>query len=195
MTGRDGVLLRRTTIELGPLRITREYRWTPVHDDYPFVDPPRARRAGGWGAAGVLGMTVALGAGGWAVAATKMPPPRYSVSVAVPERVAALPVKPARRVARAVPRPAATPVEPPPPARDDAPADTGSRAAAVAAALRTGEMQQWYEAAGDVRGFVIAGPAEQDGAQRCRALSVLTRAPGGTDRVDQRHECWPAEEG
>jgi hypothetical protein len=176
------------------LRITREYRCVPLHPHYPFADMPRVRGGGGWRAAGVLGVVLALSAGGLSMAATHVPiprTPRYSVTLPVPEHVIA-PAKPMRVARVAAPVTASTVAT----VADDAdvaapPADTGSRATAIAAALRSGEVQEWFEAAGQVHGFVVAGEAEQDGARTCRALSVLTRAPGGADRVDQRRECLP----
>ena len=190
MTNRRSDVFRRTTIELGPLRITREYRCVPLDPDYPFVDAPRAR-SGGWRAAGVLGVLLTVSAGGLAVASTKAaPPPRYSVSLAVPQRAivpeAPRPAARVRRTAAPVAAPATvaptvTPID----------AGTGSRAAAITAALRSGEVQEWFDPAAQVHGFVVAGAAEDEGGRTCRALSVLTRAPGGADRVDQRRECLP----
>lgn len=185
---------RRTTIELGPLRITREYHCAPPGPHYPFYEPARMRTGGGWRAAGVLGVVLALSAGGLSMAATRMPAPRapaYSVSVPVPTRVIA-PAKalPVAKVAKRAPEQKVVAVEP---ASDDAlPGDNGSRAVAIAAALRSGEVQEWFEAAGQVHGFVVAGVAEEDAGRTCRALSVLTRTPGGADKVDQRRECLPA---
>ncbi len=117
----------------------------------------------------------------------------YSVSVPVPQQVIAPPAPVVE--ARAVrPRPAAVtaPMVEPTTSGDDRSADVGGRATAIAAALRSGEVQEWYESAGQVHGFVVAGEAEAEGGRTCRALSVLTRAPGGADRVDQRRECLPA---
>ncbi|VXC84659.1 hypothetical protein [Sphingomonas sp. 8AM] len=189
-------IIRRTTIELGPLRITREYRCAPPGPHYPFYEPARARSGGGWRAAGVLGVVLAVSAGGLSMAATHAPPVRamkYAVSVPVPQRVIAPPppTVAARAVRPVAPVAAATPSAKPVVA-DDLPQDSGSRATAIAAALRSGEVQEWYESAGQVHGFVVAGEAEADGARTCRALSVLTRAPGGADRVDQRRACLPA---
>lgn len=124
----------------------------------------------------------------------------YVVSVPVPQRrviaVAQVPVKaswhPAPRSV-AAPRPAATTngyatV----PAVDTAAADpadspTGltTRQGALAAAVRTGAFQQWVQAGGDERGFVVAGPA----ANGCRDLSVLTRRFGGDDKVEKMRQC------
>jgi hypothetical protein len=57
---------------------------------------------------------------------------------------------------------------------------------AIAAAARTGMLQQWASADGVERGFVVAGPAEQG----CRTLSILTRRDGGNEVRTQR-ECTP----
>ncbi|WP_238303143.1 hypothetical protein [Sphingomonas phyllosphaerae] len=190
--GRD--IIRRTVIELGPLRITREHRFAVPGPHYPFYEPVRARSGGGWRAAGIMGVMLAVSAGGLSMAATHAPPVRavnYSVSVPVPQQVIAPPApvvvaRAVRPVARAATRP---------PVVEAAVADLpggGSRATAIAAALRSGEVQEWYESAGQVHGFVVAGEAEAEGGRTCRALSVLTRAPGGADRVDQRRECLPA---
>lgn len=184
---------RRTTIELGPLRITREYRCAPTGPDYPFWEPTRARPGGGWRAAGVLGVVLAVSAGGLSMATTRRPAPRapgYSVSLPVPARVIA-PARPLPVAPKPAPAPAAAPRATATPVADDLPGDSGSRAAAIAAALTSGEVQEWYEAAGQVHGFVVAGAAEQDGERTCRALSVLTRAPGGADKVDQQRACLP----
>jgi len=187
---------RRTTIECGPLRITREYRCVPLDPGASFVEAPRARRGGGWRAAGAMGVVLAISAGGLSMAATRMPAPRapaYSVSVPVPQRVIAAPA-PVRIAKVAAPALAAAVIPgavAAPASAEAVPDDTGSRAAAISAALRSGEVQEWYETAGQVHGFVVAGEAERDGARTCRALSVLTRAPGGADRVDQRRECLP----
>lgn len=192
--GRD--IIRRTVIELGPLRITRERRFAASGPHYPFYEPVRARSGGGWRAAGIMGVVLAASAGGLSMAATHAPPVRaanYSVSVPVPQQVIAPP--PPLVEARAVRPVAAVAVATlavRKPVADDLPPDTGSRATAIAAALRSGEVQEWYESAGQVHGFVVAGAAEADGGRTCRALSVLTRAPGGADRVDQRRECLPA---
>ncbi len=194
----DGDLWCRTTIELGPLRITREYRRAAPGPNYPFYEPPRARGGAGWRAAGALGVVLALSAGGLSMAATRMPAPRaprYSVSLPVPQQ----PIAPAKPIAKAraatiAPPAAITPVAATgatTPEPEDVRGDEGSRAQAIAAALRSGEVQEWYETAGRVHGFVVAGEPERDGARTCRALSVLTRVPGGADRVDQQRACLP----
>ncbi len=192
--GRD--IIRRTVIELGPMRITRECRFAVPGPYYPFYEPARARSGGGWRAAGIMGVMLAVSAGGLSMAATHAPPVRavnYSVSVPVPQQVIAppAPLVVARAVRPIVPGPTPAPLAKTAVA-DDLPQESGSRAAAIAAALRSGEVQEWYESAGQVHGFVVAGEAEADGGKLCRALSVLTRAPGGADRVDQRRECLPA---
>lgn len=188
-------LIRRTTIELGWLRITREYRVAALHPDYPFANAvvPARVRLGGWRNAGLIGMVVAASAGGLAVASTHVAPsPVYAISRAVPERPAPLarPVSTKRVIQPRVDTPA-SPVVADRAALPDT-TDTGSRAIAIAAALRSGEVQEWYEVNGGIHGFVVAGAEERDGGRTCRALSVLTRAPGGADRVDQHRECLPA---
>ena len=60
-----------------------------------------------------------------------------------------------------------------------------SMAQAIAAASRSGQLQQWSDADGLDHGFVVAGPAEGG----CRNLSVLIRRPGSDDRVEQRQAC------
>ncbi len=185
MTG----LVRRTTIELGPLRITREVALTTLPTTLSALVRPRRRL---WPA--LLAAVAATSVGGLAVAATKLPPrASYSVSVPVPERVIAAapratPVARAANRASPVPRSrapvAAAPVEVPP-------EGATSRAAAVAAALRSGEMTEWQQPGG-AHGFVVAGGAEPDGARTCRALSVLIRGDGG-DRVEQLRACLPGD--
>lgn len=66
---------------------------------------------------------------------------------------------------------------------EDAP--LSSMAQAIAAASRSGQLQQWSDADGLDHGFVVAGPAEGG----CRSLSVLIRRPGSDDRVEQRQAC------
>jgi hypothetical protein len=58
-------------------------------------------------------------------------------------------------------------------------------AQAIAAAGRSGQLQQWSDAEGLDHGFVVAGPSEGG----CRSLSVLIRRPGSDDRVEQRQAC------
>jgi len=56
--------------------------------------------------------------------------------------------------------------------------------------LRSGDMQEWRDAKAGERGFVVAGPADRDGAQTCRNLSILTRGSGDSqERVDQQRQC------
>lgn len=189
-------VLRRTTIELGPLRITREYRClAPSPLALPLDRRAAAPRRGGWHAAAGMALLCTVGAGGLAVAATKAPArPSYSVSVSVPERVA----EPARQPDVALRRSA---IAPKPRAAATSPATTDehapasdasgftSRASAIAAALRSGDMQEWHAGNGGEHGFVVAGLAEEQDGKVCRALSVLTRAAGMGDRVDQMREC------
>jgi len=183
MTG----MIRRTTIELGSLRITREVVLTTLPTTLPALARPRRRL---WPA--LLAAAAATSVGGLAVAATKLPPrASYSVSVPVPERVIA-PAAHANPAPRAAER-----ASPAPPSRAPAAAavaaasseDVSSRAAAVAAALRSGEMTEWQQPGG-AHGFVVAGVAEPEGARTCRALSVLTRGAAG-DRVEQLRACMP----
>lgn len=120
----------------------------------------------------------------------------YVVSVPVPQRVAvAVPniVKPVRRAA---PRPTIvrpTPVDRTAPVDpmdgDDDPIASAqglaSRQAALAAAMRTGTLQQWVREGGDERGFIVAGPAQNG----CRDLSILVRRFGSEDQVEKTREC------
>ncbi|MBW6527232.1 hypothetical protein KZ813_10310 [Sphingomonas sp. RHCKR7] len=186
MTG----LVRRTTIELGPLRITLEVALSTLPTTLPALVRPRRRL---WPA--LLAVTAATSVGGLAVAATRLPPrASYSVSVPVPERVTA-PAPPATPAPHAVRHAAPAPRASPSPAYEAAaemlPAPSlpapATRAAAVAAALRSGAMTEWQQPGG-AHGFVVAGAAEPDGARTCRALSVLTRDIGG-DRVEQLRAC------
>ncbi|MBB3347849.1 hypothetical protein [Sphingomonas sp. BK069] len=183
-------LVRRTTIELGPLRITREVALTRLPTTLPALARPRRRL---WPA--LLAAAAATSVGGLAVAATKLPPrASYSVSVPVPERVvAAAPraISVARTADRASPAPTSSAPAAAAPAAEVPPDGASSRAAAVAAALRSGEMTEWQQPGG-AHGFVVAGAAEPDGARTCRALSVLTRSDGG-DHVEQLRACLPGE--
>lgn len=61
---------------------------------------------------------------------------------------------------------------------------------AIAAAARTGMLQQWASADGMERGFVVAGPAEQG----CRTLSILTRRDGGNEVRTQRECAAPSDQ-
>lgn len=63
-----------------------------------------------------------------------------------------------------------------------------SQASAVKAALVTGDMQEWGEAASGVHGFIVAGSLQTDGDKQCRSISVLTRSAAG-DAVDQQRAC------
>ncbi|MBB3694593.1 hypothetical protein [Sphingomonas sp. BK580] len=186
MTG----LVRRTTIELGPLRLTREVVLTTLPATLPALIRPRLRPF-----PALLAAAAATGLGGLAVAATRLPPrASYSVSVPVPERVT---LSAPRPTSTAAPRAARHPL--PRPAPSASPADdvaavlpgAATRAAAVAAALRSGEMTEWQQPGG-AHGFVVAGAAEPDGARTCRALSVLTRGDG-RDRVEQLRACLPGD--
>ncbi|MBY9062915.1 hypothetical protein K7957_08225 [Sphingomonas yunnanensis] len=186
-------LVRRTTIELGPLRITREVALTTLPGTLAPTLPALRRRPRIWPA--LLAAAAATSLGGLAVAATKLPPrPSYSVSVPVPERVAvAAPRATPARTPRLTHRTerAATPIAT---SADEAAAElpgATSRAAAVAAALCSGEMTEWQQPGG-AHGFVVAGAAEADGTRTCRALSVLTRSGGG-DRVEQLRACLPGD--
>ena len=120
-------------------------------------------------------------------------PPRYLLSVAIPE-VKATP-RQARRVAgpslalRAAsaestpssrPEPAPAAPEPEQSPGGDGVASLESRDRAVALALETGRLQQWTDADNGEHGFVVVGDADPaDG--RCRMMSVLVRRDGGDD--------------
>ncbi len=121
----------------------------------------------------------------------------YVVSVPVPERpvAAALPKQaPTRTVAHApavltvdapVARATATPIPFYSDEIVDRPDQLATRQAATAAAMTSGNLQQWVDASGEERGFVVAGPI-QDG---CRELSILVRRFGADDRVEKRRDC------
>ena len=121
----------------------------------------------------------------------------YVVSVPVPERpVAATSARPTRRAplpqatvsaatAAPIARATATPVPFYTDEIVDRPAQLASRQAATAAAMKSGDLQQWADASGEERGFVVAGPV-QDG---CRDLSILIRRFGVDDRVERRRDC------
>ncbi|MBN8848196.1 MULTISPECIES: hypothetical protein [unclassified Sphingomonas] len=196
--GQDGRavahILRRTTISLGPLHIVREeHRYDGAAMRMRLT---RGRRLAGWYPAGLAAL-LCVGAGGIALAATGGPlRGDYVVSVPVPDREPIAPRlrkeianhRPAHRTAAQ--RPAAAP--PAESASDAVDAmSVQGRAAAIDVALRTGEMQEWRARNGDEGGFVVAGPSERVGARACRNLSILIRAPGAPDRVDQRRECRP----
>ena len=63
-----------------------------------------------------------------------------------------------------------------------------SQAGAVKTALATGDMQEWRDTGTGQHGFVVAGPLQDEGGSRCRAMAVLTRSTDG-DAVEQRHDC------
>jgi hypothetical protein len=184
-------VVRRTSVTLGPLKITREEQRYIADVSAPHTAAPRT---GGFRALGFVTLLCAS-AGGIAMAASRTPMlSDYVVSLPVPQPVVRTSVQldvppPARRKRRAAPATVAS--------AEDADADlialdipaTRTRLAAIDAALRTGEMQEWRDATGADHGYVVAGPASDEGALACRDLSILTRAPGAADRVDQRHEC------
>jgi hypothetical protein len=202
-------LLRRTSIECGPLRITREYHVAPVVHGAVWdgaARPPRRDLR----FITLLGILCTAGIGGLAVAATKgTARGAYSITLPVPVEptgAAAIPVRhanPPRRLQAATRRQAVPPalaaaVEAPPAATTTAgedlslhPTATATRRSAIAAALRDGEVQEWRDPATDARGYVVAGAAETSDGRTCRALSVLTRSPGGVDAVEQRRDCLP----
>lgn len=182
-------VVRRTSVTLGPLKITREEQRYVADVSAPTTAAPRT---GGFRALGFATLLCAS-AGGIAMAASRTPMlGDYVVSLPVPQPVARTSVQqdvppPARRKRRAAPA-AAAPAEDADVIAVDIPA-TATRLAAIDAALRTGEMQEWRDATGAGHGYVVAGPASDEGALACRDLSILTRAPGAVDRVDQRREC------
>lgn len=126
-----------------------------------------------------------------AAVSVDVPPPARA---ATPRRAVAEPVsrrasRPGRARVLAVPVPAA--------ATDDAvigfeppAAGFATQEAAVRAALATGTMQEWSEAAGeaggDVRGFVVVGTGEA--ARGCRSVSILTRT-GAASEVRRFQQC------
>jgi hypothetical protein len=191
----------RTTIEFGPIRLTRER--TLHYTAAPAPDLVSRSAGRDWRLVGLAGVLCVAGLGGLGLASPRLASPglpsrpAYSISLPVPASVDA-----PRDVVR---RPSATP-----PAigshrviagdiarpAEVATADTGQagdtpfltkRADAVAAALRSGIMQEWRDSAGTTRGFVVAGPV----ADGCRMLSVLTRSADAGDRVEQMRECLP----
>ncbi len=153
----------------------------------------------------VLGSVAGVATLGLAMNASRAATGHYLVSIAVPDRI---PFRVDRHsqagtagtVAR---RPAvAKPVAPAPapmvamavpiddgilPATAQAPLRLESMQPAIAAALRTGTMQQWTSTDGAERGFVVAGPADRG----CRTLSILTRRDGDSEVRTQR-ECTAA---
>ncbi|MCW6530068.1 hypothetical protein NED98_07410 [Sphingomonas sp. MMSM20] len=199
-------VVRRTTISCGPLYIVREeHRFARDIAGDTFVPAVRRRaRFAGWRVVGaaVLGC---VGIGGIALAATGVPTRGdYVVSIPIPDSVPAVFADAGKAVARHRPRraPAAAQAVPAPvPADateiisarslgDATTAGFASRAAAIDAALRSGDMQEWRDARAGERGFVVAGPADRDGTQTCRNLSILTRGSGDSqERVDQQRQC------
>lgn len=120
----------------------------------------------------------------------------YLVSVPVPQRVSVAVPSVAKPVRRAAPRPAIARPLPVERTASVDPIDTDqdavepnqgltSRQAALAAAMRTGSLQQWSREGGDERGFIVAGPAQNG----CRDLSILVRRFGSDDRVEKTREC------
>lgn len=141
--------------------------------------------------AGLIGIAIQSGRASAGVAP-------YVVSIAVPEAKAPPATAPVtqRMVSRPVPPPIkratlSAPTEPTGDAYISEPIVTGftTPQTAVAAALRTGSLQQWSREEGDERGFVVAGPI----AEGCRDLSILTRRVGDDDRVEKRRECLSAQ--
>ena len=122
--------------------------------------------------------------------ATQRPPdrPRYIVSVAVP----------------AAPHVAETPRRRPAIGREAPPMEVQATARDshfdfdeephVAAAMRTGELQEWLGDDGQRR-FLTAGPASAEGDRRCRDLALLTRLAEGGSHVRALHRCTTATVG
>ncbi|GAA3707508.1 hypothetical protein GCM10022268_16110 [Sphingomonas cynarae] len=151
----------------------------------------------------VLGSVAGMATLGLAMNASRAATGHYLVSIAVPDKI---PFRIDRRsqasAARTVARQpmAAKPIAPAPtvamavpiedeilPATAEAPLRLEARQPAIAAALRTGTMQQWTSVDGAERGFVVAGPMDRG----CRTLSILTRRDGDSDVRTQR-ECMAA---
>lgn len=202
---------RSWTIHAGSLRFglsTIDYRTAmiaPPTYAYAADNAPRPRRiarlAGAMlatiGAGTIVGIAVQAGdvaARAPYVVSVPLPPP------AVTEQDDAGPVPPvvrtrpkpriaARIVEAPAPQPAASPIPAvvarAEPVMPDADTPLSSMAQAIAAASRSGQLQQWSDADGLDHGFVVAGPAEGG----CRSLSVLIRRPGSDDRVEQRQAC------
>lgn len=181
-------LWRRTTIQLGPLRITREHHVVPQPDG----GSPVARQRSGWRLAALAAMLGTVGAGGLAVAATKsVSRPAYSISVPVPERHVATRAAATPASSKAVRGKQAAPT-----AKAPDPSDTDDqRAMAIAAAFATGDVQEWQSADGREHGFVVAGAAEDRDGTTCRSLSILIRPLAGGDRVDQVRQCRAGQGG
>ncbi len=161
---------------------------------------PRRRWSLTGAVAVVLGSVAGVATLGLAMNASRAATGHYLVSIAVPDRI---PFRADRHVqagvVKKVERPpvAADPITPAPvaamvvpiddgilPATAQAPLRLESMQPAIAAALRTGTMQQWTSTDGAERGFVVAGPADRG----CRTLSILTRRDGDSEVRTQR-EC------
>ncbi|WEK43955.1 MAG: hypothetical protein P0Y64_03755 [Candidatus Sphingomonas colombiensis] len=189
-------VLRRTTISFGPLNIVREeHRYGA---EAAGTRSAQRRGFGNWYPIGLAAL-LCVGAGGIAIAATGGPAKGdYVVSLPVPDSVPIMTSHrttkaPSRHVHRAVRAPeAAETATADSDGTENAPDQTVSkisRAAAIEAALRSGEMQEWSAGTSGEAGFVVAGPSDRVGTRACRDLSILTRSPGSPDRVDQRREC------
>ena len=206
---------RSWTIHAGSLRFglsTVDYRAAMIAPPTYAYAPDRAprprritRMAGAMlatiGAGTIVGIAVQAGdvsARAPYVVSVPLPPP------AVVEQDDAEPVMPvarsrprARIAARTIeapapsptPRPVALPTPTAVTRAEPVTAEEGtplsSMAQAIAAAGRSGQLQQWSDAEGLDHGFVVAGPSEGG----CRSLSVLIRRPGSDDRVEQRQAC------
>lgn len=136
--------------------------------------------------AGGIALLVVGASAGRAVPAT---PDRADATIAVPSAtpyVAPAPVLPARRprFQPAAPAPAVA-------TTDTTPAlGTLTRSQAIAAAIRTGEFQEWTDRDG-ASGFAVPGVADVSASGACRPLAVLTRRPDGTDQVSNSKVCTP----
>ncbi len=62
----------------------------------------------------------------------------------------------------------------------------------VAAAMASGEFQEWRDAAGQLR-FLTAGTARTDAGRHCRDLALLTHLAGGGSHVVSERRCTSAE--
>ena len=151
-----------------------------------------------------LGSTVAMATLGLALNASRAATGggyvlRVAVPAAIPRAMRASPskAKPANLRSPTVPiaaQPMPAAAETTVTVDDSVPAEAAAITAttvqpAIAAATKTGVMQQWISADGMERGFVVAGPAEQG----CRTLSILTRRDGGNEVRTQR-ECAPSSD-
>lgn len=184
-------VVRRTTVALGPFRYVREEFGRGDAAAAPPAGPARPGATNRLALAALICASV----GGIAVAATRGPLSNdYVVRLPVPTSASTIAVKrevppPARKPKRAL---SAAPTRDH--GADDIVLDLSgpslpTRLTAIDTALRTGEMQEWRDAAGPAHGYVVAGPASDEGTLACRDLSILTRAPGAIDHVDQRREC------